>query len=326
MLDRSFTNAVEVFREVAQGNYLAATKLGYTVLDTESFWFIKPGKGFDRVGCGFILAKKWTRNVVLQVPHLNDEVHLPVISTELHNLTGARAVWVNTLRRRVFDPAHELDNHFNAATVAFSDVVDLFVSLHGFKSPEYEIIVSGGSLIPTIRSWIIARELYQDFEGTYMFPNEVECLGGMGNYQGNILRSLGYPEQFLHIELARGLRNEMVAKPAVLRKFGILFAQGLDAKLDAEYKDVLSLHGHWTLPLGVEARRTLGPEGVINTLAQLDTPRKLAHTLGVNVTEVNHYLNAVPKRQESGSGNADVPESVRQNGTDSGTESRDQNP
>lgn len=290
LVSEAFGRSVELFRKVFDGDVKQLKRFRYDVKEQGDYWVAEPG--IKNLFSMFVFAKEWKRNVVLQVPHALDESFLYSLAFSLFKQIGARAMFFNLSKRSKFDPAHLLECHFNAGTAACADLVDCVVSLHGCKGGK-ECIISSGSLIPSARSVMMYEEINKAKNSeTYLFPYHIGELGGTTNMQGVLLRSLGYPEAFLHFELGLGLRAMFKQIEVERHLFGSAFMSGIDKKLDYNHRQLLPLYGQWTLPLGVKARRELGPEGILHVLGETDLskPKRVATNLGVNPTEINHYL------------------------------------
>ena len=179
--------------------------------------------------------------VALQAPHRFFDEDTGTIAARLlaEEPRFAAAAW-NTVPRRYEDAAgqrvdsdlaHAPVSHFNAFTRAFARARPggLVAQLHGFDQgrrrsaagAEADMIVSGGTDAPgpqvraragclrTVASWRVL-----------LFPEEVRELGGTTNTNAAALRALGGAAEFLHLEMARDVRRDLVRQPALRARMG----------------------------------------------------------------------------------------------------------
>jgi hypothetical protein len=291
MLSDTFRKAVRAFRSTEKQDFTPLKILGYKVKAEKYYYEVKPGPGLTTVAR---FAYKWKRNVIIQVPHCLNETHSLSVGEILFERLEARGLWFTVASRSVLDPAHRLDCHYNAATIGLAHDVDQFVSVHGFRGKD-DLVLSSGTLIPSMRSLLLYEQLHKALDNVYLYPYHIDRLGGTTNLQGQILRMLGYPESFIHLELGMKLRKDIKYIDTCGALFSLAVASGLDKQVDYRHKELLDLHGQWALGLGVKARRMLGHEGILRVLGaeDIDKPKAVANKLGVKPTEINHYLKDV---------------------------------
>jgi hypothetical protein len=249
---------------------------------------------------------------VVQIPHARTEVHLAALAPQIFTDLQARGVWMTQIRRGELDAAHDYLCDLSLATIAsVRTIPDLVIlSIHGFvpslsnRLDDTDIIVSGGTYYPTgrtLRMYEALRKRYRHRDQVLLFPWQTYQLGGTTNAQGQILRSFGYYESFLHFELSRTFRDELREKDAARREFSEVLQDGLTAKLD---KSMLHLVDPWHNSIGELLRRKLSGEQMIIAALGVSAeeyaeryaghPRRIAKALGVSHAEVKHYLSLDP--------------------------------
>jgi hypothetical protein len=309
---RDFGHAVGKFREASAGNLDAYHELGYEIITDETGTAVRP-KTPD-LSLALLFPHNPARRTVIQLPHLQDETFLYPIGMHFLEQSRVQGLWVNTVPRTVFDPAHILNSHFSAATIAWSPLVDCFVQLHGCIDLKGEdVIVSSGSWVPSARAVAIYQELRDTYGRTvHLYPFDTFRLGGTTNFQGRVLRDKGSTEQFIHIELSLSLRRSIKTDANSLIEFSNSLLRGIDKQVTFAHKDLVPLWDPWTSPLGLQARRVLGGKGILlavlgMTEAQFaayygEPPklRRLAKDLGITPTELRPYLDVVEPQEPSG--------------------------
>lgn len=176
----------------------------------------KYGRGF------FAVNRRSGKNWLLQAPHADSDLYTGKIASRLF-LDGAfKAAQWNTVKRDISDMAHTPNTYWQAFTLAFAEQYPdgKIIQIHGFdqavrKSAAGEtsdmILSAGHEQTPL---WIqqTAVCLKNAFPTRVsLYPVDIQELGGTTNVQGQLLRSLKH-EGFLHIEMSKTLREELLNK------------------------------------------------------------------------------------------------------------------
>jgi hypothetical protein len=173
-----------------------------------------------RRGSGCVVLRVGEANrVVFEAPHtFFDRGTLP-IALEAFESQCARGLIINTVHRSRLDVAHADLSFFLAAHQALLETGPAMpvVQIHGFvedaASGATVIVSAAGSIaeVPAARLRAVVGE------GVRVFPDEIRRLGGTTNVQARASRRAGAP--FLHVEIARSLRDRLVADVALARTF-----------------------------------------------------------------------------------------------------------
>lgn len=186
--------------------------------------------------------------VALQAPHRFFDEDTGTIAARLlaEELRFAAAAW-NTVprhyddaatgRRVDSDLAHAPVSHLNAFTRAFARAHPggLVAQLHGFdqgrrrsaSGAEADMIASGGTDTPgrQVRARVACLRMATPWK-VLLFPEDVRELGGTTNTNAAALRTLGGQAEFLHLEMARDLRRDLVRQPALRARLAECLAGG----------------------------------------------------------------------------------------------------
>ncbi|MFC7737634.1 hypothetical protein ACFQX4_17735 [Roseomonas sp. GCM10028921] len=213
--------------------------LGTLSLGSETLTVLREAAEAE-TGKGFYVARMPSPGiapVALQAPHRSDDLGTGTIIARL--LTGERrfaaAAW-NTVPRRYDDPsgrridsdlAHAPVSHFNAFTRAFGRAYPggLVAQIHGFEqgrrngqaSASADMILSGGTSSPgpQVRARAACLRATSEPWEVRLYPDDVRELGGTTNTNAAALRALGGPTEFLHVEMARELRQRLMRESSL---------------------------------------------------------------------------------------------------------------
>ena len=182
------------------------------------------GQGF------FIFNPTPRRNVVIQAPHRDSDLRSGEIALRLFVEGGLRAGAWNTVHRRGperqsldTDLAHVQRSHFQALTAALARKAPeaRLLQLHGYAQQRRrsaagrasQLILSAGRREVSAAAADLHACLVRRF-GTQalLYPTQVQELGGTTNAQSRLLQAQGHGG-FLHLELSRPLREELVESP-----------------------------------------------------------------------------------------------------------------
>ena len=186
-----------------------------------------------RGGGAYVVRKGGSSTLVVQAPHtFFDEGTFP-LACELFQRTRARALFINTVHRykaapqtsdgkHPSDMAHAAASTFQSATEAAVEVVPRVsvVQLHGFADRQLggrAVVSSGEKRGGSPHVARVARAL-EEIVGPRIlkYPEDTSELGATTNVQGAIVRRAG--GQFLHIEMADGLRRDLLRDAALRAK------------------------------------------------------------------------------------------------------------
>lgn len=227
------------------GEALAAdwAALGYKmeqVTQKNQFLTVVREQPDQRWGRGFyVFAALPTGHPVLQAPHAFHDLHTGRLALRLFGQGRFAAGAWNTVRRSYensdgekvnADLAHLSESPFIAFSraVAFARPASAILQLHGFSAEKRSTrtgraagaIISAGQPQPTPAAERTARCLDALFtEPVLLYPIQVGELGGTTNTIGQTLRALG-SNAFVHIELARPLREQLHDNEALQQQFG----------------------------------------------------------------------------------------------------------
>lgn len=285
-----------------------AQELGWQVEESDSLIALHPtGVTIDRL----YFRKGKSEPYVLQIPHAKNEIHLEAIAPTLFDRLQAKALWLTVVKRSHLDSAHVYYCDFTAATVGAAQANPslMFLSIHGFLPSKInglwntDVIVSGGTWWPTARAHTVYRKLkwrYRKNGRVVLFPWDVSVLGGTTNVQGQVLRSLGSPEFFLHFELSQQFRSVLREDGDELNRFGEALRKGLSAKPD---RKTLNMIDPWQSRVGRLARFNMTGADMlayamgmnpVEFISRYGMQReRIAHALGITMDEVNYYLDEV---------------------------------
>jgi hypothetical protein len=192
-----------------------------------------------RGGGVYVFRQRGARPVLLQAPHRFHDIGTGRIVLGLLAVGGIRAAAWNTVPRRHVrdgemvdsDLAREPVSHFNAFGQAFArqHPRGRVIQIHGFarenrttaSGAAASVIVSSGTEHPSRA----VREVAECLSGVLapepvlLFPEDVRELGATTNVNGQILRRMGF-RGFVHVELARELRDRLLDEPRLLERVG----------------------------------------------------------------------------------------------------------
>lgn len=183
--------------------------------------------------------------LALQAPHRYSDLDTGTIARRLIEARPVAAAAWNTAPRRYesdgfiidADLAHVATSHFNALARAFAALrpEGLIVQLHGFTAGKRrtvsgnasDVIASGAVEIPGPAVRARVRCIAAGFGGwrVSLFPDEVEELGGLTNANAAAARAVS-DIPFLHLELSRPARRQLVADDAAVARLAGCFAEG----------------------------------------------------------------------------------------------------
>jgi len=177
-----------------------------------------------RRGAGVVVLRRGpARAVLVEAPHtFFDQGTLPlaVIGFAEH---AARGLVVNTVHRfrgpeALSDVAHADASFFLLAHEVLLEAFPaiLCIQLHGFsdeRAPGASVILSAAGSSATPPTAGVAAAIGG---GVRVFPDDIGDLGGTTNVQGGASRRAGAP--FMHVEIARSLRDRLASDDALARR------------------------------------------------------------------------------------------------------------
>jgi hypothetical protein len=180
-------------------------------------WIIREPEG-TRAGAGFYALRAKGLGVCIQAPHAffdegTGDLALATFA-ELH----ASCLCTNSVHRREVDVAHAEQSLFLAATEGLLDAQKWpVVQLHGFavdsQPKDVAAIVSEGTQ-KTATSARLKNSFRLEPRRVLVYPRDTKALGGTKNVEGARAHAAGVP--FLHIEMSRSLREELLHGPRPL--------------------------------------------------------------------------------------------------------------
>ncbi len=201
-------------------------------VDGHPYWVLRERPGARR-GAGtylFRAAPAPGRVLILQAPHAYYDIDTGPIAARLFFTGTGQALFTNTLHRyraapgptrrvsrSAADVAHAPSHLFAAATAAAAGSASVtVVQLHGFADRDAgaQLIVSAGDshgATPLARA--AARALTGALPDVALYPEQIRVLGGTTNVQK---RALGDDDEFLHLEMSRGVRRTLLREPRAL--------------------------------------------------------------------------------------------------------------
>jgi len=215
----------------------ALRRVGLTLemwqVDGQPYWVLRE-RPEARRGAGTYLfragAPARARVLILQAPHAYYDIDTGPIAARLFFTGTGQALFTNTLhryraapgptrkvKRSPADVAHTPSHLFAAATAAAAGAATLaVVQLHGFADRDAgaQLIVSAGdSRGATPWSRAAAQTLAGALPDVALYPDQIRVLGGTSNVQK---RALGDDDEFLHLEMSRGVRRTLLRDPQAL--------------------------------------------------------------------------------------------------------------
>lgn len=193
----------------------------------------------DQRGRGvFAFRGKTTSLTILQAPHTRNDLGTGIITGAWMAHLDMRAAAWNTVSRRSAagaDLARARQSYFTALTQAAVDTLlaPAVIQLHGY-APERRsttagrdsrVIVSSGRLRSNRYTREITRRLSRHIAPVRLFPRDIEELGATRNPVGSLLHQRRRGE-FVHIELARELREHLRDAHALSLKLGRCLLMG----------------------------------------------------------------------------------------------------
>ena len=189
-------------------------------------------------GKGAYVFRQGGEPVLLQAPHRFKDLDTGTLVRKLLEERNFRAASWNTVPRWYeenglkvdADLAHIGVSYFNAFGRAFARLCSggCVVQLHGFDqskrtTPEgqaADLIISAGTKTPSTAARSLAKCLAAKLapETVLLYPEEVTELGGTTNENGRALRAMGV-DGFIHVEIARELRQRLVDEPKLRDRF-----------------------------------------------------------------------------------------------------------
>lgn len=184
----------------------------------------------------FVFRLGAARDLVLQAPHAFYDLGSGLIQSRLFDQFPVRAAFFNSAHRYggpgiakedrqkpTPDLAHRAHSLFQAATIGTAEAMDnpLIVQIHGFRSRNGEsaVLSSGPALQPNqIFQGLQHRlNLILSDHGPVVSAAARPELAALSNVQGRILSSTS---AFLHLELSKPARDDLLADNALLNKLG----------------------------------------------------------------------------------------------------------
>ena len=172
--------------------------------------------------------------LMLQAPHQFHDRHTGHIATQIFTDHPVRALVLNSAhRKRVANRASlstnpDLAHNPNTLLMSFTrGFIAAYpdgkvVQIHGFSASKRktaagrraQIIVSGGANWPTALSTDVANCLSERQAEVYLYPRDINELGGTTNSIANWLSSIG-KSQFIHLENSSKMRENILNNPIV---------------------------------------------------------------------------------------------------------------
>lgn len=232
--------ARELFRELAAGRYgersrnLAATLAMELIAIDGDTWVLREQAEAKR-GRGLFVFRQ-AGGPLLLVPHsFKDEMTREIgLALFAEGKFGA-AAW-NTVPRNEADMAHLTQTYFQTFTLALAERQprNTVLQIHGFDPGKRRTeaaagmaaILSAGHGYPSGRLRQQVQCLRERLgESIGLYPETVRELGGTGNAQGNALLAMGV-QGFVHAELSRGLRGQLLQETSIRRHFLVCLELG----------------------------------------------------------------------------------------------------
>lgn len=220
---------VDAARRVARAS-------GYTIVDVFSGgragWSLTEDRS-RRHGRG-LFAYAPGEAIAVEVPHPINDLNTADVGMALFDSVQADSLLVAGADRRAgpgghADVAHETTSVFHAVHKAVVSRGEVVVQIHGF-GPEsgrrFDAAVSSGTRATSPQVRAVTASLMRAGIQTCQFGPRTSCdeLGGTTNVQGKSTRAAG--AAFIHIELARSLRDTAAARARIAEAI----ARGLGAE------------------------------------------------------------------------------------------------
>ncbi len=211
-----FVNLAREGKSPALQAEAAALALEILPAEAPNSWVVRETPEAKR-GRGLFAFRAGVGSDVLQVPHsFKDEMTREIGLALFAEGRFAAAAW-NTVPRTDADMAHREATYFQSFTQAMAELYPqgMVLQIHGFDqgkrktqaAADVDLILSAGHSAPPASLRQKWRCLMQAFPGQVaLYPETARELGGTGNAQGGLLRSLGF-NGFVHAEMSRPLRS-----------------------------------------------------------------------------------------------------------------------
>ncbi|MCP4806810.1 MAG: hypothetical protein GY884_15815 [Proteobacteria bacterium] len=222
-------DATELFGELVrtapggvlpQGFETRADAMGFSVrVDEENGWVVMEPATEAADGL-YVVRMTESSPVIVQAPHAWYDLKTGRLASLLFEEGTGQLLMLNSGQRYAFeraDLAHADDTYYQAFTIAAAQSLDqpLVVQLHGFadENSRASTVLSPGSALADPADLADSRwDLTGLLPGRSKSGDSVPKLAGRTNSQGIALSSHA---RFLHLELSKKARSELVQEPEV---------------------------------------------------------------------------------------------------------------
>ena len=175
-------------------------------------------RGSTRFGVGALPAE-----MVLQAPHPFYDLGTGALVAKIFDEYPVRVACFATANRKRpgNDVAHVASTRFQSATQGIVDALaaPVLVQLHGFgsRTTSHDAVLSSGPL--PVKSGVVvrrAKRMASQLGWQVATGADVPQLAGRTNLQARLLRG---PARFVHVELSRDARKQLMERPPQLNAF-----------------------------------------------------------------------------------------------------------
>jgi hypothetical protein len=195
-----------------------------TILD-ESFIVVAEKKRV-KSGGGFYVFRRDGNGMMLQAPHAFKDLHSGSLAIKLMQEGNYSGLAINTVPRRYehseekinADLAHINSSYFLTASLAFARFFPdgQIIQLHGYNSSRRDVTRNTNMIISAGTKRLVSQIIRHQScliktltNAVFVFPKDINVLGGTTNTIGKALRKIGY-SGFRHIEMNLSLRKEIL--------------------------------------------------------------------------------------------------------------------
>ena len=223
---REGADLAQAFTALADGHERRAaslgTRVGYRVARAGGVRLLEPGARARRRGWGVFAHRPDGADLAIEVPHPGSDLDTEDLGIRLFQASGARALLVAGARREAVDVAHDEESPFALVSAALARPGLVTVQLHGFDEREHDVgdaVISSGTDQPDPAAERVAEALGRaGYEVCLYRGGACEALAGRTNLQQRAAHEAG--AQFVHVELARPLRDSAADRARVARVLG----------------------------------------------------------------------------------------------------------
>jgi hypothetical protein len=220
--------AARGFAKLLDGVPAELSDLGFSVEDDvddetgTSYTLAVNEPGTDRAWGLYVVDRSAPPSLAVEVPHSNSDLRTELVGLEyFRQVRGAVLLVAGAHRRaggRTADVAHQPRSVFHAVAAELAERGLPQVQLHGFndlRMPGVDVVLSTGRApvgAPAKRA--AERLLAAGFDVACAWEEPCAGLAGMTNSQGIVAAAVG--TTFLHVELNRTVREDVVQREAVV--------------------------------------------------------------------------------------------------------------